>query len=234
MKKRKVIPGLAGVCCAAMLLTGCGGGSGQKAATLPSLSTSTSTTAAATSSAPATSATTSSSAATSSPSSNVPAAVLPADFKIVVDAPTPTDPTQQAIWSGWLSFYQAEYQAVGGSNADDPLYKQWTGEAGNGAPSAQETTRQFILQFQSSGLTVSGTMRLYQRAILGTSAQGTHLSWCEDQTFAYAKDVKTGVVQKTQPSRKDFDYYESYERQGADGRWITIWIHGVKGDNRCK
>lgn len=234
MNKHTALPSLVGFCGAALLLAGCGGSS-QKAATLPSTSTSS---AATTSSAVATTSTTSTPSAsptsTPSPSSSIPAAVLPADFKIVVDASTPTDPTQQAIWAGWLSFYQAMYQAIGRTNPDDPLYTQWTGLPTNGAPSAKFTTHDFIKRYQDAGITATGTLRLYNRSILGSDGQGTHLSWCEDQTYAYAKVVKTGVVKKTQPSRDDFIYYESYEKQGADGRWLTMWIHSVVGDDRCK
>lgn len=230
MNKHTALPSLVGICGAALLLAGCGGSS-QKAATLPSTSTSSSTTpsAAATTSTPSTAPT-----STPTPSSNIPAAVLPADIKIVVDAPTPTDPTQSAIWAGWLSFYQAEYQAIARTNPDDPLYTQWTGLPTNGAPSAKFTTHDFIKRYQDAGITATGTLRLYQRAILGSDGQGTHLSWCEDQTYSYAKVVKTGFVKKTQPSRDDFIYYESYVKQGPDGRWLTMWIHSVVGDDRCK
>jgi hypothetical protein len=232
MKKRKGYAGLvSGVLGAVVLLAGCG--SGQKPAVLTGGSSSASSSASASSPGAATP----SGAASSSPTSTTPSiatAVLPADLKIVVDAQTPSDPTQQAIWSGWLAFYQAWYQAIGRSNADDPLYKLWTGQATNGAPSAQTQTRNYIKYFQDSGLTVTGTLRLYQRTIVGSDAQGTHLSWCEDQTNGYTKDVKSGAVNKTQPSRKDFDFYESYEHQGTDGRWITIWIRSIQGDDRCK
>lgn len=232
MNKHTALPSLIGVCGAALLLAGCGGSS-QKAATLPSASTSasgaTTPSAAATTSTPSAAPT-----STPTPSSSLPAAVLPADFKIVVDAPTPTDPTQNAIWAGWLAFYQAEYQAIGRNNPDDQLYTQWTGLPTNGAPSAKFTTHDYIKSFHDTGDTITGTLRLYLRGVLGSDDQGTHLSWCEDQTAAYAKDIKTGAVKKTPPSRDDFFYYESYEKQGKDGRWLTMWIHSVQGDDRCK
>lgn len=215
-------------------MTACG--SSQKPATLNSTTVNTSgSMSAATSASASVSATPTDSPSTPAapPSSNVPAAVLPADLKFQVDGQPPSDPVQKAVWDGWFAEYQAEFQAITRQDSNDSLYKLWTGTEKNAGFDATASTQKFIAAFIANGHSVSGTLRLYNWTVTATDSIGYHLSWCEDQTKFYDKDIKTGKVLLTSPSRSDFYFYRSTLQKGPDGRWITNWIQSSRGDSRC-
>ncbi len=220
--RRAGVPAAA-VCAAAaaLLLSGCGSSSGKAVAVSTGIAgaQTTSPTAAA--------------SPTPTPVSDAPpAAVLPAGFTITVDGGPTGNPQKDAVLAANLSFYQAEYQAIGRQNAHDSLYQEWTGRA-SAMFDAQTATETYIQKFVTRGIGVSGTLRIYDEVVSAITGKQAQLHWCEDQTLTYAKNLSTGKVEYTKPSRSDFTYYQSIQQQNSQGRWITTAIQGSEGDSRC-
>ena len=219
--KRATVPATAAACAvtAALLLSGCGSTSKTAVADPTSISGAQSATP----------------TPTPSPSPSVsmpPAAVLPAGFSIVVDGGTTGNPAKDAVLAANLSFYQAEYQAIGKQNADDSLYQQWTGQK-DAMFDARAATKAFIESLVSKNITVVGVLRIYDEKVQSLTSTDADLTWCEDQSGGHAKNVKTGVVDNSAPDRTDFHYYESQLSKNSQGRWITVAIKSIEGDPRC-
>ena len=220
--RRAGVPAAA-VCAAAaaLLLSGCGSSSGKAVAVSTGIAgaQTTSPTAAA--------------SPTPTPVSDAPpAAVLPAGFTIVVDGGSTGNAEKDAVLAANLSFYRAMYQAIGRHNANDSLYQQWTGQA-TAMFNARSSTQTYIQKFVTRGVGVTGTLRIYDEVVSAITGKQAQLHWCEDQTLTYAKNISTGKVDYTKPSRNDFTYYQSIQTQNSSGRWITTAIQGIQGDSRC-
>jgi len=223
--RRASVPAAAAACAAAaaLLLSGCGSSKQQTTAS------STSTGIAGAQSATATP---SASPTPSTPADTPPAAVLPADFSIVVDGGPTGNAAKDAVLAANLDFYRAEYQAIGRQNAGDSLYQQWTGQY-SALFNARSSTKAYINSLVGQGLTVTGTLRVYDQVVTAVTGTQAQLHWCEDQSDAYAKVVKTGVVKYNKPSRQSFYYYQSIMTRNSQGRWITTAIQSYEGDSRC-
>lgn len=220
--KRAGVPAVAAcAAAAALLLSGCGSSSKQAVTAPTGIAGAQSATAAPT--------------AAPSPSAatvTLPAAVLPAGFSIVVDGGPTGDAAKDAVLAANLDFYRAEYQAIGRQNAGDSLYQQWTGQY-SATFNARSTTRAYINSLVGQGLTVTGTLRVYDQVVTAVTATQAQLHWCEDQSDAYAKVVRTGVVKYNKPSRQSFYYYQSIMTRNSQGRWITTAVQSFEGDSRC-
>lgn len=53
--------------------------------------------------------------------------------------------------------------------------------------------------------------------------------YCEDQSKAYNKEIKTNTVQRTQPSDKDFVLYTFQAARDAAGDWQVTQQSWKKG-----
>ena len=221
--RRASVPAAAAACAAAaaLLLSGCGS-SGKQAVAAPTGITGAQTASATPSASP-----------TPTPAADAPpAAVLPAGFTIVVDGGSTGNAEKDAVLAANLSFYRAMYQAIGRHNANDSLYQQWTGQA-TAMFNARSSTQTYIQKFVTRGVGVTGTLRIYDEVVSAITGKQAQLHWCEDQTLTYAKNISTGKVDYTKPSRNDFTYYQSIQTQNSSGRWITTAIQGIQGDSRC-
>jgi hypothetical protein len=202
------------VAAAALFLTACGGGSHDDkiAATTPA-STPPPTTA--------------SSSPTPTTSPGAPTFDFPSDVKIKIDADTTGDKTKDAILRDQGYGYEAAFLAVTKQNEKLPLLMTYMSEE------ALETWSESIDAYKKNGHTVTGTVHIYDRKVTLNGAQAG-VSFCEDQSYFYDKDVNTGKVLKTTLSANDFILHTSLMRKAKDGTWQAATYNSQQGAAQCR
>ncbi|MEV6209639.1 hypothetical protein [Kitasatospora sp. NPDC051914] len=172
--------------------------------------------------------------ASASPSAaGVPEAVLPDGVSLTVEAQPTGDSQKDAVLAGVTARYRAVYQAIGRQDPEDALYKQWT-TATVKTLSARQHDRTYIANLVGKKHTVTGVYRVYDPKFVTLDDAKANVTWCEDQTKAFAKEVATGKVLTTTPSRTDYIFFEANLEKAADGRWLTSALLGHGGDSRCQ
>jgi len=223
MRLRTAGTALAAVLIGATALTGCGSDAKKSStdqATIPGADTS---------SAPA------SASPSPSPSAadGVPEAQLPDGVTFQADLQPTGDPAKDAVLAGVTARYKAVYQAIGKQDPEDALYKKWTTATATTA-SARQHDRTYISNLVSKQHTVTGVYRVYDAKFTAVDDAKASVTWCEDQTKAFAKEVGSGKVLTTTPSRSDYIFFDAIMEKGPDGRWLTSNLLGHEGDSRCQ
>ena len=112
----------------------------------------------------------------------------------------------------------------------------------NGTPGTANMVRYFkspalpywgkvISDAKKQGTKVTGKFVYYNFRVGGADPKGTDVRYCEDQRYAYAKEIKSGKVRKTKPSEKSFSEYHLGMVKGKKGDWKVTqgnWKRGVK------
>lgn len=200
----------------AVALTACGGsggGGGDKISDAPTTSAT---------SAPATTA-----SAAPTPS-GAPAINLPADVKVEITDPGPGKDAATTKAIADLEYALKALQdgfAQGSGEVPSMLYAY-------GQQPGLYWSKQ-IQQFKDAGKTITGTDRFYNIKVQVTDGKSAHANYCEDQRKSYSKNVKTGKVNVTTPSTKDFYRFTvSLGLDSASGVWKInqeTWTQGDKG-----
>lgn len=206
--------GVAGV----LLLAGCGGG-GSKADDKP-------TTAGATQE--ATPKVSGSSGATAVTAAERPEMKLPSDLSYTFEWPKTGDGKKDAVLGDTEQFIKAVDLAIADQDPLDKAYRFYSeGEAAAGS-------RKFIQEFVDYQDRITGAKRFFD-AKAKINADGTAgLVYCEDQTKAYNKSLKTGKTDVTTPSKDDYVLYSSLLRTDRQGVWITEKLTSQRGSAECR
>jgi hypothetical protein len=199
---------------AALLLTACGGG-GSDAKITSSSSTPSPTTPP------------SSTPATTPAAAGTPTFDFPSDVKITIDPDTTGDPTKDAILRDQAYGLDALYVAMTKHDKNLPLFTTYMTE------DALETWSESIDELVKNHHSLSGTDHYYNRKVTvnGTSAG---VSFCEDQTYIYDKDTRTGKVLKTAPNANDITLHVSHMQKNKDGIWQTTTYLTQAGGTQCR
>jgi hypothetical protein len=205
---------LGGVVALAILLPGCGGGGGKGPSTTFTPGGASTPTA----------------AASSTPSGPpAPRITLPSGFTVTFEPPASQGgtPEKQAILRDNEILVKSIWQAVGRGKPTDPLYQQYA------SGSAAIGLKAYIADFQRRKVTVTGSDRIYDRKVILSSPGQASVTWCEDQSKAYAVERATGKVRVTKPSRQDFAAYAARMKATSSGLWMTELLFSKKGDPTC-
>ncbi|MFE9767868.1 hypothetical protein ACFYPC_25665 [Streptomyces sp. NPDC005808] len=87
--------------------------------------------------------------------------------------------------------------------------------------------------FKKDGLTVTGDYRYFDFKVTDVADGTAAARYCEDQSKAYNKEIKTNKVQRTQPSDKDFVLYTLQAVRDSAGDWQVTQHSWKKGDAAC-
>ncbi|MFG2160918.1 hypothetical protein [Streptomyces olivaceus] len=175
---------------AALLLTACGGGGDDSSQDdIKGAETSTS------------SATASPSASDSSDVDR-PDVSLPEDLKLVFDFEKPSDVDAAAALDDAANYIRALNHGITEQNAKDPAYGFYS------AAGAARYAESQIQEYVDGGWTLTGEDRYYQ-AEADPAGEGDSIvvTFCEDQSKAYGKEVKTGKVQRTEESLASYQKF---------------------------
>ncbi|WP_316773742.1 hypothetical protein [Streptomyces sasae] len=223
MKRRTSPVAVAVAVTAALLLTACGGGDGNSR-----------------SSEKIAAADSGSNKASSSPSASDavagidrPAMPFPSDFDMVFDIAKPSDAKEAAALGDAENFVRAINYGIVRQDPEDAAYKFYS-TVGSTAQSYAKTQ---IKQYLDGGWTVTGVQR-YSRGKVDLAADGKRasVSFCDDDSKFYGKEVKSKKILKTSPSDKDYYYFEVVMAASmeAKGLWTAENVKVQTKAIQCK
>jgi hypothetical protein len=216
--KRRTLPAAAALtAAAALLLTACGGG-GDKASKNDKIAGADTGSSASTS--PSTSATTA--------SVDRPTIELPAGDTLTFAPEQVGDPVKDAILKDNADFVRALDAAIGAQNPRLPALEYYT--EGEGAAAAQQWVKSFV----DGGLTVTGTVRYFDRQVSVESKNKASLTYCGDESKGYNKVIKTGEVKKTKVTKNSYVSYGVQVEKNTKGVWELVKIVSARGADRCQ
>ncbi|MFJ4435664.1 hypothetical protein [Streptomyces sp. NPDC088923] len=153
---------------------------------------------------------------------------LPADLKLTFDWADTGDAKKDAVYRDTEQFIQSLQTAVARQKPTDPGFRFYS--SGEAAANVQA----YVQRFVDTGDRVTGTVR-YSKPNLKLNADGTAgFVYCEDQSKAYRKSVKTGKTKLTQGSKDDYVLYNTHLRRNDKGVWVTEKLISDAGSAQCQ
>jgi hypothetical protein len=223
VKRRTLPPAVAFAASAALLLTACGGGDGKSKEKNDKIAGAD------------TGATASASPSPSSAADAVdrPKITFPADFTMEFDRTAPSDPREAAALNDAENFVRALNYGIVQQDPEDSAYKFYSTPGGT----AQAYAKKQIQEYVDGGWTVTGVQRYSQAEVsLAEGGDRASVSFCDDDSKFYGKEVKTGKVLKTSPSDKDYYLFEIVMKasEEAEGLWVADAVEVQREATQCK
>ncbi|MCH5676135.1 hypothetical protein [Streptomyces gilvus] len=222
--KRRTLPAAAALtAAAALLLTACGGGSDNSKANDKIVGADTG------------SAKPSASPSTSDAAGDIkrPSMNFPSDFEMVFNDTKPSDTQAAAALSDAENFVRAVNYGIVQQDPENAAYKFYSTPGGT----AQAYAKKQIKQYVDGGWTVTGVQR-YSRSKVDMTSDGNRasVSFCDDDSKFYGKEVKSKKILKTQPSDKDYYFFEIVmtTSKEAKGLWTAEDIEVQTEATQCK
>jgi hypothetical protein len=153
---------------------------------------------------------------------------LPPDIKTVIDADPTGDKNKDAVLQAQANAQLAFLQAAADMDPQSPALSIYY------AGSAKSFYVQAISQAKSQGRSITGTYRYYNRQVKSYSDGASVVTYCEDQNKAFAKDAKTGVVHRTNPSPSDYRFYTVVLLKDEFGQWQVNTLGAQVGAGQCQ
>ncbi|MDT0439276.1 MULTISPECIES: hypothetical protein [Streptomyces] len=175
-------------------------------------------------------------AATSAPASpsasasrdkDAPAFDLPSDITVTADREETGDATKDAVLSDLSYAAHARVEAFGAGKGQTVNMNRYF------AANALVYWVKRVEEFKKDGLTVTGGYRYYGFEVTDVAKGKAAARYCEDQSKAYNKVIKSGEVQRTRPSDKDFVLYTVQTARDSAGDWQVTQQSWKKGDATC-
>ncbi|MFJ9713493.1 hypothetical protein [Streptomyces sp. NPDC101234] len=204
---------------AALLLAGCGGGGGGKSDSNDKIAGS--DTGASKSASP-------SASASASEASGRPEITLPSDLTYTFGWAKTGDEKKDAVLGDTEQFIKAVDMAIAKQAPLDKAYRFYS--EGLAAAGSQK----FIQEFVSYKDRITGAKRYFDAKVQINSDGTAGLVYCEDQTKAYNKSLKTGKTEVTKASKDDYVLYNTLLQLNKQGVWITEKLTSQRGSSVCQ
>ncbi|MEU6995605.1 hypothetical protein ABZ953_33735 [Streptomyces sp. NPDC046465] len=91
-----------------------------------------------------------------------------------------------------------------------------------------------IKKAKSEGRTITGTYRYYDRKVTKNTDDLAIVTYCEDRSKAYAKDIKSGKPRKTKSSPEDFIFNTATLGKTEHNTWLVQSFRGEAGTGACR
>ncbi|MER7178297.1 hypothetical protein ABT404_02175 [Streptomyces hyaluromycini] len=158
---------------------------------------------------------------------NAPSFAFPSDIKVTVERESTGDGTKDAVLRDVAYAAQARVEAFGKGDGQTANVNRYF------AANARIYWVNRVTEFKKEGLTLTGRYRYYGFKVTDASNGKAAARYCEDQSKAYNKVIKTGKAQLTQPSDKDFVLYTVQAQRDSAGDWQVTQQNWKKGDAEC-
>lgn len=165
--------------------------------------------------------------ASASAEKNAPHFDFPSDVKVAVDRELSGDPTKDVILRDTAYAAQARVEAFAKSESRTTNLNRYF------AANALSFWSGRVETFKKDGLTVTGDYRYFDFEVTDVADGKAAVRYCEDQSKAYNKEIKTNKVQRTQPSEKSFVLYTAQAARNSEGDWQVTQQSWKKGDPSC-
>jgi hypothetical protein len=157
-----------------------------------------------------------------------PKITLPSDLHLVFEGGKTGDAIKDAVLYDNEQFIEATHQAIMRSNPDDKAY-QFYAEGPAGAD-----TYKWIKTFVDAGMRSTGTARYYNREVTIGSDGSATIGYCEDESKAYGKDLKSGKVEVTPVTKNSYMYYTGSAKRNSKGIWVVEQMTSQRGAEKCQ
>ncbi|MGW7275479.1 hypothetical protein ACWGH5_33770 [Streptomyces sp. NPDC054864] len=91
-----------------------------------------------------------------------------------------------------------------------------------------------IKKSKSEGRTITGTYRYYDRKVEQNTDDRAIVTYCEDRSKAFAKDIKSGKALKVKPSPEDFIRNTATLRKTEHNTWLVQSFRGETAAKECQ
>ncbi|WP_098247442.1 hypothetical protein [Streptomyces formicae] len=210
---RRTLPTAAALVIGTMLLlTACGGGSGDSSDKIEGAGGSSDKPSA--------------SASASAPTgADRPEIKLPKNFDLSFDNWTSSDPDEQAILNDGKEHLRAGYSAI---IENDPGAKPL---AFYDTKAGLSQDQRWVETYTSKDLTVIGKLPVFapKVTLLGDKKMKASLSYCTDESKAFSKDRKSGKTEGNPAGTAPEVFYTVTLYKSADGVWQTVSTHSKRG-----
>ncbi|MFI9104717.1 hypothetical protein ACIGXA_29810 [Streptomyces fildesensis] len=179
--------------------------------------------------APSTARTTASASVTPTPSAvERPVTTLPSDVIEVFEGARTGDPKKDAVLADNAEAIRGVDAAIVAGKPNAPAVGfYYEGEA---AASKSE----WIRRFTDNGLSITGTVRYYDRKVTFRSDGNASLVYCGDESKGFNKNRATGKVDVTPVTKNSYVVYNTLLKKNKQGVWQTIKVLSLRGAAQCQ
>ncbi|MFD4522680.1 hypothetical protein ACFWP7_01815 [Streptomyces sp. NPDC058470] len=166
--------------------------------------------------------------ASASAEAGAPTFDLPSDIEVTVERPSTGDATKDAILRDTAYAAQARVEAFAKGEGQTVNMNRYF------AVSALTYWVDRVATVKKDGLTITGDYRFFGFEVTDAADGKTAaVQYCEDQSKAYGKEIKTGKVQRTEPSDDDFILNTLQVSKDSRGDWQVTVQSWKQGDASC-
>ncbi|MCX5422890.1 hypothetical protein [Streptomyces sp. NBC_00078] len=172
-----------------------------------------------------------SASASTTPGGDGPDLSLPKDFKLVFDFDKPSDPKHAAALANAQNYLRALNHGIVEQDPNDPAYQYYS------LNQAAQYAKSQIEAWVKGKWTVYGTDRYYDADVTTLSGgQGTLVTFCENQTKSYSKEIKTGKILYTKASLNSYLKYRlvMVPPSGSSKVWRAFTIEVIGKAKECQ
>ncbi|SEE77137.1 hypothetical protein [Streptomyces sp. Ag109_O5-10] len=164
----------------------------------------------------------------SSAHGNAPVFAFPSDVNTLVQRDPTGNPTKDTVLRDVAYSAQARLEAFANGDGRTANMNRYF------AAQALTYWTQRVAKVRKDGLTVTGHYRFFNFAVTDVAnARTAAARYCEDQTTAYSKQIKTGKILRTKPSANDFILITLQAAKDSRGDWQVTQQNWKKGDPTC-
>ncbi|MGW3723745.1 hypothetical protein [Streptomyces sp. NPDC000851] len=166
--------------------------------------------------------------ASASAEENAPSFDFASDLKVSVDRESTGDATKDEILRDVAYSAQANIEAFAkGEGHTTNMSRYFAG-------SALTYWTQQVPKFKKDGLTLTGEYRYYDFEVTDVANnKAAAARYCEDQSKAYSKEIKTDKVLRTEASDKSYVLYTLQAAKNSAGDWQVTQQSWKEADASC-
>ncbi|WP_326796099.1 hypothetical protein OG946_11930 [Streptomyces sp. NBC_01808] len=153
---------------------------------------------------------------------------LPGDVRVIADWSQTGDPDEDAILRDTEQRIAAIEMALAEQDPTHEAFRFYSeGEA------AAETEA-YVTAYVHEEARITGTIRLYEPTVTIRDDGTATLAYCEDQSKAFDKYLKTGELNKTPVTKNSYFSHGATLRKDGQGTWITMKDIATQGASPCQ
>ncbi|WP_107410267.1 hypothetical protein [Streptomyces luteocolor] len=153
---------------------------------------------------------------------------LPKDVKNVFEGGKTGDPKKDAVLADNERWVDSLIEAVTVDAKDHPAIKFYA--SGDALLSSAE----YIDGFRKKSKSFVGTTRYYNRQVTFLKDGVAAVTYCQDGTKTYPKDLKTGKVDRSvEGSASDYAFFNTRVKKNDQGVWQTDSVTSTAGAKKC-
>ncbi|GAA4074773.1 hypothetical protein [Streptomyces hundungensis] len=161
------------------------------------------------------------------PDAKRPDTTLPKDVKDLFEGWQTGDATKDAVLADAARAQTATNYAIIKSNPDEPamsFYRQ---------QDALVSGQVWVKSFADAGMIYTGTLRYFSPEIKLFDQHSAGLSFCLDSSKAFNKNIKTGKLDTSPPTKDSYILYSTRLERNERGVWQTTKLQSEMGNKKC-